>query len=243
MSIETVKIPKSLKKSPLISVACEVRFDGVEPYTDLFATKIAYSVLNGNISDVTRLPVIQVPELARARDMMFEPVFGVKIDDVDLLIGPKVIVVKTSCYQGWDRFCRVVLDTVSKTKPYIARVIRAGFRSVDFFVDKRIDRELNLSVNVQPDCEKESFEREGLSFAVTYIDGKNRVRLIYSNDATVVDSGKSLKKGSVVDVDAFCNDPDENVDDVIVQLHALGKKVFFESMKESFVKTMEPVYE
>lgn len=234
-----IRIPKSLKKSPLISVSCEVRFEGIEQYSDLFATKIAYSILQGNFDGLTRLPIMQIPEQARSVEMFFEPTLGVKVGSSDILIGPKVIVARTSDYKGWDDFCKVVLKSVDNSKPYISRVIRVGFRSVDFFENRRIDDELNLSLNVNQDC-KESFERDCVNFAVTYSDGNNKVRLSYSNDATVVDNGKFVKKGSVVDVDAFCNDPKEDVKDVVSKLHELGKRVFFESLKQSFVYTMEP---
>ena len=238
-----VKIPLSLKKSPLISVSCEIRFDGVEQYNDLFATKIAYSILNEDFSSLTRLPIVQVPEQARANDMPFEPIYGVKRGEADLLSGPKVIISRTSAYKGWDNFCRVILEAWTLSRKYIRKVIRAGFRSVDFFDGRCIDSELNLSLALTQNSSLETLGKECASFAVTYVDGNNRVRLSYSNDAKVIDKGKYVKKGSVIDVDAFCDDPSEEISTVVSELHEIGKRVFFESLKESFVESMEPVYD
>jgi len=238
-----VIIPKALKKSPLISVAFELRFDGVEPYNDLFATKIAYAISRGNINQMKRLPISQVPEFARLNDMAFEPVLGFKYYETDILVGPKVVIVRTPQYKGWSEFSKIILDVVDCVNLFVARVVRVGFRSIDFFEGERIDDRLNLAVSTSTGGISESLKRMSCSFAITYVDGANRVRLNYANDATVFDNKKSAKKGSVVDVDAFCENPVGGVAETISAIHDLGKKVFFESLKEDFVKTMEPEYE
>ena len=239
----SIRIPKALRKSPLISVSFEFRFEGVEPYNDLFASKIAAAAACGKFDQVTRLPINQIPELVRGSQMAFEPIFGFKYSGADILVGSKVAVVRTPLYNGWKNFSEIVLEVANRVRPYVVKFTRIGFRSIDFYEGRHIDDDLNLSVSTSIGGSKESLQRENCSFAITYIDGDNRVRLNYANDASVIDNKKDVKKGSVVDVDAFCENPKTDVNEVITTIHDLGKKVFFESLKENFIKTMEPVYD
>lgn len=236
-------IPKALKKSPLISVSFEFRFEGVEPYNDLFASKIAAAASGGNFDKMTGLPINQIPEFVRGSQMAFEPILGFKYSGVDVLVGSKVVVVRTPLYNGWNNFSAIVLEVANRIRPYVVKFIRIGFRSIDFFEGHHIDDCLNLSVSTNIGGSRESLQRENCSFAITYIDGVNRVRLNYANDASVIDNKKVVRKGSIVDVDAFCDNPETDVNDVIATIHDLGKRVFFESLKEDFIKTMEPVYD
>ena len=237
------KIPKFLRKSPLVSVSCEVRFDSGEPYSDILATKIACDISGGKFPNVTRLPISQVPEIARSRDMLFEPILGFKVTDIDVLVGPNVVVARTSTYRGWDEFYKVISDVIDKINPVVKSVFRIGFRVVNFFGEKSIDDSLNIFIKSANDCGLSVMDNDGCSFAVTYAAGQYKARLSYANDATLVNNGKSLKKGSVVDVDSFCDNPDGKILGVVSDLHVLGKNVFFECLKASFIETMEPVYE
>lgn len=234
-----VKIPIKLKDPKLVSVSFELRFESHEAYSDLIALNLVNSLVMQTQASMFQLPIMQLPPIARANDaaLKYSPLFGVNLENLVVQVGPRVLVVTTENYPGWDVFSKAIENVLGCTKSYRVKTERIGFRTINFFVDENVENSLNTKVETNIELEKSS-----CNFSLVFNEEDNRSRLSFSNDAKMSKNGMPERRGSFIDIDSFYEGNPSDVLEKINSLHTLGKRVFFESLTESFVKNMGPVY-
>ena len=185
------------------------------------------------------MPIMQLPPIARANDsaLKYSPLFGVNLENLVVQVGPRVLVVTTENYPGWDVFSKAIEKVLKCTEDYRVTTERIGFRTINFFVNQNVENSLNTKVETNIELEKSS-----CNFSLVYNEGDNHSRLSFSNDAKMSKKGMPEQRGSFIDIDSFYEGNPNNVLEKINSLHTLGKRVFFESLTESFIKTMGPEY-
>lgn len=233
------RIPLKLNDPKLVSVSFELRFEASEVYSDLVALNLANVLVQQGNGSLFQLPIMQLPSIARSSDLNFRysPIFGVKMGDMMVQVGPRVLVVNVDNYPGWAKFYPVIRNVLDNTATLRNKTERIGFRTINFFEGQDIEKSLITTVQNGLDLQKTS-----CNFSLVYKDNDCRTRFSFSNDAKMSKNGQAEKLGSFIDVDSFFEGNPENVDRTINYLHTLAKKVFFESLKQEFVDSMGPVY-
>lgn len=233
------RIPSKLNNPKLVSVSFELRFEANEIYSDLVALNLANALVLQGKGSLFQLPIMQLPPIARNSDpnLRYAPLFGVQMRNVVAQVGPRVLVVTVENYPGWAVFHPVIKEVLNCTASLRKKTERIGFRTINFFEDQDIEN--NLITTVQNGLE---LPKVSCNFSLVYKDGDCQARYSFSNDAKMSKNGLPEQKGSFVDVDSFFEGNPSNIDATVNQLHDLGKKVFFESLKQEFVDSMGPVY-
>ena len=115
-----VKIPIKLKNPKLVSVSFELRFESHEAYSDLIALNLVNSLVMQTKASMFQLPIMQLPPIARANDptLKYSPLFGVNLENLVVQVGPRVLVVTTENYPGWDVFSKVIENVLKYTEGY-----------------------------------------------------------------------------------------------------------------------------
>lgn len=233
------RIPLKLNDPKLVSVSFELRFEASEVYSDLVALNLANALVQQGNGSLFQLPIMQLPSIARSSDLNFRysPILGVKMGDMMVQIGPRVLVVTVDNYPGWAKFYSVIRNVFGYTANHRKKTERIGFRTINFFEGQNIEADLTTTVKSGLDLQKTS-----CNFSLVYKADDCQARISFSNDAKMSKNGQAEKLGSFIDVDSFFEGNPENVDGTINYLHTLAKKVFFESLKQEFVDSMGPVY-
>jgi uncharacterized protein (TIGR04255 family) len=224
------KIPPllRLKDCRIVDSICEIRFDSALP------RGIAVGAMTAmlRISELEKLPALQVPEQIRNVDEQFRfaPLYAGKFNDTYIQLGDNVIVISSPIpYVDWNSFRAKIESIVSSLIDLnlITSVIRIGRRTINFY-DYDILPNLNFNIASEIDLERTEYH-----YMETYKSGDATVRMMVSNQAII--DGKS---GSAIDIDSFIEN-EISVNDVmfsIDSIHFSGKEVFFTLLEDDFIK-------
>lgn len=234
------RIPLKLNNPKLVSVSFELRFEADEIYSDLVALNLANTLVQQGHGTLFQLPIMQLPPVARNSDPNFRyaPLFGVNMNGTIVQVGPRVLVVTVENYPGWKEFHPVITNVLNYTNGIRKKTERVGFRTINFFENQDIENNLITTIQNGLDLQKTA-----CNFSLVYKNGDFCARYSFSNDAKMKKNGQPEKKGSFIDIDAFFEGNPSDNDECVNKLHDLGKKVFFESLKQEFVDAMGPIYD
>ena len=233
-------IPNRLNKSALISVSFEIRFEAAEVYSDLIALNLANTLIQQGGGTLLNLPVMQLPPTMRSNDVNFRyaPLFGVKKDNLIVQVGPRVLVITVEEYPGWKAFYSAIKAALDNTGKIRQKTERLGLRTINFFENDDIEN--NLTTVIQNGV---SLEKSSCNFSIIYKDGDCQARFSFANKSIMAKKGESEKRGSYIDIDSFIEGSPKDMDAALESLHNLSKKVFFESLKQDFIDSLEPNYD
>lgn len=234
------RIPLKLNNPNLVSVSFELRFEANEVYSDLVALNLANALVQQGNGPMFQLPIMQLPPIARSSDLnlRYSPIFSVKMNDMIVQVGPRVLVITVDNYPGWAKFHSVIRNVLDYTTNLRKKTERIGFRTINFFESQDIESCLITKVQNGLDLQKAS-----CNFSLVYKDNDFQTRFSFSNDAKISKVGQAERLGSFIDIDSFFVGNPANVDETVNHLHMLAKKIFFESLTQEFVDSMGPVYD
>jgi uncharacterized protein (TIGR04255 family) len=109
-----MKIPKRINPCPIIEAIVEIRFESGMPPDAVFG--VLYNEFKSAYKKVEKLPILQLPEIVRAKDinLRFQPHYKLIQDDFLLQIGPSVLsIVNVNEYVGWNNFSSRIRDILS----------------------------------------------------------------------------------------------------------------------------------
>jgi len=238
-----MRIPTKIDPCPIVEAIIETRFTTEIPPGAIFG--IVYNEFKQRFSAVEELPILQLPEKIRIADpnLRFKPYY--KINDKNFLIqvGPDVVsLINTGEYVGWDNFYNELesfCNSINKIG-IIKEPVRLGIRYVNFF-ELDIYNEIKLAIL----HDNKLFESKEINIRTLIEREIYKINLQISNKAVVNVSGKS-KNGSVIDIDVFREMTDEDKSrkllDLITEGHKEEKEIFFNLLKEEYLKTLNPEY-
>ncbi|MEI6424678.1 MAG: TIGR04255 family protein [Lentisphaerota bacterium] len=236
---------KSINPDPIIEAIVEFRFSAKVPGSVVHG--IVYNALKDKFPKLEELPLSQMPEIIRSRDLnlMFKPLHKLVGDKVEIQIGPQVVainVVGGNPYMGWNSYSKLVFEVTNKLYDcgVIEKINRIGVRYISFFKDLNIYEKIRLNIDFS---EKKCLIKGNTSFVTEIEEDKIISRLSLQNNATLEHNGKPVGTGSIVDIDSYCQDSwtdSKCVIDVIEKCHKVEKVLFFSLLKENFLKTLNP---
>lgn len=237
-------LPKKLNKETIIDSIVELRFETSLPNSVVFG--ILYNELKDDFPIVEELPVASLPENVRKQDpaLAFQPLYRVKNDKFVVQIGSNVVAMSSfPVYQGWENFietCQRVLQKVYALN-IITSITRIGIRYINKF-EGDITKNTNVSLNVSNISGNIGIAN--LIFKVNSLESNFMSRVQYGLEQT-----NKLTKNDLVtliDIDTSC----ENIESFdysyiwnkIEEGHYIGKKLFFDLLKQNYIESLEPTY-
>lgn len=242
------KIPSKLNLCPIIESVFEIRFDSDFDANIVFA--LIYSVLKDDFPKVESLPLSGLPpkQLDSDPDLKYQPAYKLHYKEdcgKVIQIGAKMIGFSfASDYTGWSHFSSFIIQylQIIKTTNVFSKIVRVGFRVINFiegdvFLEDKIRLIIKLGEDNIPykDTSLRTMFTEGVIFSNVYI----------INHASL-NKSQVKKIGSVIDIDTFSSECEqflENPQGPLDRVHEVEKKVFFNLLTESYIKSLQPEYE
>jgi uncharacterized protein (TIGR04255 family) len=241
-------LPKKLNKEPIIEAVFEIRFT-----SDVPASNILPGLLFNKLEDVKpqKLPVSDIPQQIRDYDpaLRYSPLFRIPWKNNALLIGDRMFAIANIApYHGWENFKKIILEILDdiKQSKFMSKVERYSLKYVNL---------------VEADSTKEQLDLVacGLQLGSRHIKDENinlRIEMPQENLMQIVqiitngefaNESAQKKKGIFIIVDAIVNEAKENfwekLPEKLEKLHDVDKLLFFDCLKETTVKSLEPIYD
>lgn len=242
------RTPAKVEKCPIIESIFEVRFT---PNIDSnLVFPLLYSCLKDEFPNVETLPIFQIPEQLRNTDpnLLFQPHYKLHHRDNTnhvFQIGPRVLAFSFSPeYHGWGEFSTFTQKylKIAADCGIIGSIQRIGFRVINFF-ESDIFADKTLDIRILQTGSDIPYEDTALK--TTFSNGIYKTVCNIINCAQLT-AGSVSRKGSVIDIDTFttgCSDFFRNIAEYMDKAHECAKNTFFDLLSDSFIQTMNPIYE
>lgn len=237
-----MKKPKHLDNPPIVDSICEIRFDSSLPM-DIVPGVITSALKDLNISDIEKLPILQIPESARNIDanLLYAPYYKAKIGIATLQFGARMIAISSPVpYIGWEKFLPIIESILTKVldTEIMAQIKRVAIRTVNFFEEDILG---NLKFTVSSPI---PFNKTQYNYTDHYEDNGFIIRTTIANKASRAISKNEMVLGSVLDIDSYI-EKDTNADLSIIKSHIetthdKGKNIFFDLLNEDFLDSLGP---
>jgi uncharacterized protein (TIGR04255 family) len=236
-------IPQKINPCPIIEAIVELRFISDMPSDAIFG--VIYNEFKNEYLNVEKLPILQLPDAVRTHDsnFKFQPHYKLLHKNYIFQIGPNVLsVVNVNGYVGWNQFASKIKETIDRINnlSVLKKFIRLGIRYINFFeldVFDNINLKILLSENL--------FESEQITFRSTIKSDKFFTNLQILNNGNILIK-KVPKSGSLIDIDTYIQDEKRinfsNITDLLEEGHIEEKKLFFNLLKDEFIKKYNPEY-
>lgn len=238
-----MRTPYKIDPCPIIEAIIEVRFDSEMPHDAIFG--VFYKEIKDLFSEYDKLPIFQLPEKIRQEEpkLKYSPHYQFKRkDDYKLNFGPRVLtVLNLNEYTGWDHFSKLANEVFSRFLKIdeFRSFERLGVRYLNFFEENIFDIS-NIKIdfpNNSPTVTK--------ILKSEYIYEAHNVILKVSNSSNLKQNEK-LYKGSSLDIDVINKNLGEDFtkkfENYINEAHSIEKKIFFESLQQEYIETLNPTY-
>jgi len=241
-----MKIPKRLKRNPIIEAIAEVRFTSSLPSEAIIG--LVYDNIKDKFGQPKSLPILQLPAAIREKDpnLRYQACYRFEKPGNVLLVGPRNIALSTTTYTDWAAATPLLLELLTKfhQMKLFQSVERIGLRYVNFFENLNIFEHITLSVKIG----NESIaERSIVLRTETDVQGFKVITNL-SNTAESLVSGQK-RNGSLVDLD-ITNEhlelrgellPEELLR-LFTEANQLADDAFFGLVKEELFIKFEPEY-
>lgn len=236
-----MKIPERLHPNPIVDFVIDIRFAPKPPIDAVFG--LVYSVIKPKFGNMKKLPILQVPDEIRNNDpnLLFQPYYRLTDKQFIVQVGPRIIAISAPQYPGWDIVLREAMDIFKATYniPLFDKLNRIGIRYVNFFNENIFDNsKLSLRMQSRNLAQEKTFLR-------TEIENNGCKSLIQVSNRSKIND----KIGSIIDIDTYF-DEIKPYKDIIFQIekilsagHDTCKHIFFELIKEDYLKKFNPTYE
>lgn len=241
-----MKIPKRLKRNPIIDAVAEVRFTSSLPSEAIIG--LVYESVKDQFGQPKSLPILQLPAAMRENDpnLKYQACFRFDKPGNVLLVGPHNVALSTIPYTDWNTTTPLLYDLLTRFGhiKLFQSVERIGLRYVNFFETLNIFEHLTLALEIH----KQSISARSIVLRTEADIEGFKVITNVTNAAENPIAGVT-KKGSLLDLDIVKELPDfrgESFPEALLHLftdaNKLADNAFFDLLKEEFVANFEPEY-
>ena len=236
-----IKLPKKITPCPIKEAIVEIRFESEIPNDAVFG--IFYKEFKADYTTVDELAILQLPEFVRKQEEAFQHKPHYKLSNNDgflFQVGPRVLsLISVDPYSGWSKFYEKLKDIVKRIESLevVKSYTRIGIRYVNHFEVNVFDI-VTLKV-ILPGHELNNYDTFIRSEIPT---GDFKSTLQISNSANIIGNEKKNKR-SIIDIDVFTENTQEDINVLIDNGHLEEKKLFFTLLEPEFVKSnLNPEY-
>lgn len=239
-----MKLPKKIDPCPITEVVVEIRFNSEIPEDAIFG--VIYNQFRDRYRPAEKLPILQIPEAIRSQDpnLKFSPHYRIQDENFLIQIGPKVFsLVNVKEYCGWECLSQRIYETFTTLADLkiMNDIFRFGLRYINMFDDLNIYDKSNLKVFLN----EQSFSDTTINLTMEIPTGEYVNQLKVINHAQVM-VAKSVRKGSIIDIDTalnrFSGNFFEGIQSIVENAHTYEKQLFFSLLKDDFIASLHPVY-
>lgn len=236
--------PKEIDHKHILDSILEVRFksDSENPFLDiLFALRERHNDFKFELNDL--------PKAIResSRILKYYPEFKLLSDEYVIAIGNNSISFNcTSLYKKWDNFFLFIKDNLEIVNGLnlITEIERVGIRYVNLFHSQE-DIGSILKTNVDLGFRDEDFKMDQIVVRSSLRGEKISANILVADKSTV--ENKNLPPGILFDIDVYVdqNLPNEVSADlygVIDEIHNKETDIFFNTLTEDFLESLNPRY-
>lgn len=238
------RLPVQIEPCPIVESIFEMRFAASEPWATL--PGLLYAQVRERYREQKALPLAELPEEIRRHDAALAhlPLHQFISPNFFIQLGPRSVGLATrpSAYPGWPRIeeeLRWLLPRI-QAAGFVGEGERLGVRYIDFFAQdifSHLHLDLTLAAKPLGDAER--------SVSTLLRHGALTIRLAVTNSA-VVGQREDVKRGSVLDVDAWFAAPDfdlfTNGIERFSEAHLDIKRLFFGLLRQEYLLTLNPRY-
>lgn len=252
-----VKYPIKLDANVLVDVVFEIRFDAKNGFSEFVPS--AARKLFGDVKDIERLPIAEIPSQVRASDMnlKYQPTMRMVWDDVVLVLSDHSLGLGYGeRYAGWVEFKRQI-DRLLKClhdeelSSMITSVTRYSFKYIDFipqeyYSDINNPFKIKIELNNQERSDKKfklDFEVQE-NFGVSFFEFATPV-------AQMNDKGECINKGTLLSIDTVrvlsnpltLDDSLHDINEFREIMHEKNKGFFFDALSDKLLKKLGAQYD
>ena len=239
-----MQIPIKITPCPIIESIFEVRFGSEMPGEAIFG--IIYNAFKDGFPKLEKLPILQIPDTIRSSDpnLTYAPHYKLGSDNYILQVGPRVFsLANVNEYVGWEIFYEKIRDVfeIIYGLNIIKEIYRFGFRYINLFPEINIYEKSDLKILLKDN----SLTKEVNILTNLHANGfVNTLRMVSD---TQVEISKKKMIGSVIDIDTSLNNAIKTfsfstIEQIIKDAHTEEKKLFFNLLKDEYLKTLNPEY-
>jgi uncharacterized protein (TIGR04255 family) len=241
------KLPSALKRDTILEAIFELRFEPEPPNEAVFG--VVYPIMTKKFQGLNHivLPASQLPDAVRNNDIQFkyQPLNRLQGEGLSISIGPRVIIFSIlKPYIGWSKWKPSILEILNNlsAEHVIKNVERTGLRYLNF-----IENDVFPLINGEVKMIDNTVKPVSTSVRTEMLEGEYIKILQLANNASINEKGQ-IKSGSVIDIDIARNKKVKNYDfkinleTILEKSHSMAKQLFFDILKEDFLKLLGPVY-
>jgi|WetSurMetagenome_2_1015567.scaffolds.fasta_scaffold234518_1 uncharacterized protein (TIGR04255 family) len=245
-SQENMRLPKRLKKNPIIDAIAEVRFSSTIPNDAVIG--LVYSRLQDSFGKPENLPILQIPAALRESDpkLKYQPCYRFTKPGNVLLIGPRTVALSTYPYSDWSTASPLLGEVISRLHGVrlFETIERIGLRYINLFENLNILDHSTLVLKVR----NASIANQSVTLRTETSSHGFKVVTQILNSATA-HVASIPKKGSVLDLDIAKEDLNitaESLPGSLMSLFVSANQVadltFFSLLADEFITTFGPEY-
>lgn len=247
-----MKLPKKLKKEPLVDAIFELRFSSKTPASSILPG-ILFSALPEE-KVIEPLPAAQLPKQLRDADpnLQYAPVVRLLWKEFFILISDRSIAVACKIpYPGWSKFKDAIIPVIKVLgeNSVMESIQRYSLKYVDLIPSNKLKEQGSL-INFSASLGSHKLEKEVFQFRIeipqdNYI---HAIQIVSSAGLTLTDG--TNKEGMVIDIDSICNVDNQRFDDFnkgfyekLDKIHHENKLLFIKCLTPETLEYLEPTYE
>jgi len=241
------RLPLELKHDIIFEAVFELRFEPNIPNGAVFG--VIYPIIMEKFPNLNHisLPILDLPDAVRNSDPQFkyQPLNRLQGEGLSIGIGPRVICFSVlKPYIGWNKWKPIILDILIKVsdKKVIKYAEKTGLRYLNF-----INQDVFSLINVEVKVINNTIKPVATTVRTEIQEGEYIKALQIANNASMNENGQ-IRHGSLIDIDITRmknlqnNDFKFNLETILDKSHSLAKQLFFDILRDNFLKMLEPVY-
>ena len=247
-----MKVPKSLKREPLVDALCEVRMEGSAPLADILPG-ILYHKLNPKPS-IARLPAADIPQPMRAADpaLHYAPTQRLDWGQYVIAVGDRNVVISCKLpYPKWPNFKKKILEIINLIGDVAVagKVERFSVKYINLIEAPTISAQI-AKIDLAIRIGELEVSDDHIDLKVHHIEGDTiHILTVITGASGRMHDGREAF-GVVVDIDSIKNIQPTSFDAFALglepeleTLRQANKAHFFGCLKPETVDEMEPDYE
>jgi len=230
--------PKKITPNPLVSSTVEIRFK-----TDKDSSVVFKSFYESLTEIFPKVETTSFPKDLRAKnpELRYYPDYILSNENYSLSFNEYFLGFENITeYQLWENYSkelRQIIELIFKTN-VIQEIERIGVRFQSAFNVE----DFSSIINSKPSIEIRDFDENFLSYTTQMKYNEFDMLLRLKKDVTESGFNNSEQQGHIIDIDVFISDDVDKtqVFSKVDLAHTLLKKLFFDLLKEDFVKSLNP---
>ncbi|MCY4227856.1 MAG: TIGR04255 family protein [Gammaproteobacteria bacterium] len=205
--MDSARLPKTLKRLPLVDVLFEMRFDDSAAFADVLPG-ILFCELDPK-PEISRLPTAECPKPIRSQDpvLRYSSTQRLEWDKYIISVGDHNLAISCKLpYPGWSKFKKTILKVINvlKNSGIVGKVQRFSVKYVDIIQGETLADQLG-KVDVRISVGPREVSDEHINMQIHHAEGNIVHIQSFITGATARRVDNEQIYGIVVDTDSICN--------------------------------------